>query len=133
MAEPIAYVSTWRIREGKLKDWERFNAELTRIVDENEPHTAAFLAFGNEGLTEITTIHLFPDRAALDHHMTILEGKVRPLPRELTAVMGDLESLGIQVFGSPGGKAAEMDKGLASSGVPFTHKPRFLGGFTRQQ
>jgi hypothetical protein len=133
MSEPVAYVSTWRIKEGKFKDYERFFAELGKIVDENEPRVSAFLTFANEDSTEITNVHVFPDRETLDHHMEILGEKMRLLPGDLTAVMQSLAPVRIEVFGAPGGKAAEMDQGLADAGVPFSTKKRYLGGFTRSR
>jgi hypothetical protein len=132
MSEPVAYVSTWRIKEGKLEDYRRFYAELVKIVDENEPRLTAFLTFANEDLTEITNVHVFPDSATLDRHMDVLGEKMRLLPGDVTAVMRYLEPVRVEVFGTPGGKAAQMDKRLVDSGVPFTAKKRFLGGFTRQ-
>jgi len=132
MSEPVAYVSTWQIKEGKFEDYRRFYAELVKVVDENEPRLTAFLTFANESLTEITNVHVFPDSATLDHHMDVLAEKMRLLPGDVTAVMRYLEPVRVEVFGTPGGKAAEMDKGLVDSGVPFSGKKRFLGGFTRQ-
>ena len=131
MSEPVAYVSTWRIKEGKFEDYKRFYAELVKIVDENEPRLTAFLTFANEDSTEITNVHVFPDSGALDHHLQVLGEKMRLLPDDPSQVIGYLEGVRVEVFGAPGGKAAAMDKGLADSGVPFTYKPRYLGGFTR--
>ena len=133
MTEPVVYVSTWRIKEGKFEDYRRFHAELVKVVDENEPAVAAFLSFATEDLTQITNIHVYPDSTTLDRHMEVLAEKMGLLPDDLTAVMRHLEPLGVEVFGTPGGKAAEMDKGLVDSGVPFTTKTRYLGGFTRQR
>ena len=132
MSDPVAYVSTWRIKEGKSKEYRRFYAELVKIVDENEPRLTAFMTFANEDVTEITNVHVFPDGGTLDHHMDVLGEKMRLLPGDVSAVMRYLEPVRIEVFGIPGSKAAEMDKGLVDSGVPFTGKPRYLGGFTRQ-
>jgi hypothetical protein len=42
-----------------------------------------------------------------------------------------LEPVRVEVFGTPGDRATEMDKPLVAAGVPFTFKPRHLGGFTR--
>jgi hypothetical protein len=125
------YVSTWRIKEGKLEDYRRFHSELAKVVEENEPRVAAFVAFASDDLTEITSVHVYPDAATLDRHMDVLGEKMKLLPEDLTKVMQLLEPVGIQVFGAPTGSAAQMDKGLAESGVPFTVKRRYLGGFVR--
>ena len=131
MPQPVAYVSTWRIKEGKFEEYERFYAELVKIVDENEPRLSAFLTFASEDLTEITNVHVFPDSATLDRHMDVLGEKLRVLPSDLSKVLGYLEGVRVEVFGTPGGTAAEMDQGLVDGGVPFAYKPRYLGGFTR--
>ncbi len=131
MAEPIVYVSTWRIKDGKFEEYARFYAELVRIVQEHETRVAAFLAYADDDLTEITNVHVYPDGATLDNHMAVLAEQMRILPDDLTAVTQSLEPVRILVFGSPGGAAAEMDQGLRDSGVPFTGRERYLGGFTR--
>ncbi|TMB99697.1 MAG: hypothetical protein E6J35_12755 [Chloroflexi bacterium] len=132
MSNPVAYVSTWRIKGGKSEEYRRFYAELVKVVDENEPRLTAFLTFANEDLTEITNVHVFPDGGTLDRHMDVLGEKMRLLPGDVSAVMRYLEPVRVEVFGTPGGKAAELDKGLVDSGVPFAFKQRYLGGFTRQ-
>ena len=48
MAEPVVYVSTWKIKEGKFEEYRRFNDEIVRIVAEEEPRVATFLAFAND-------------------------------------------------------------------------------------
>jgi len=65
--------------------------------------------------------------------MAVLGQKMGLLPGDLTAVMQHMDPISVQIYGVPGGKAAEMDKGMMDSGVPFTGKPRYLGGFTRQR
>jgi hypothetical protein len=130
MDEPVVYVSTWRLKADKLEEYQRFYAELVRVVDEHEPRVAAFLAFANEDLGEITNIHVYPDGATLDRHMEVLGEQIGILPDDLTAVMATLEPVSIQVFGRPAGQAAEMDRRLENSGVPLTVRPRYLGGFT---
>lgn len=132
MTEPLVYVSTWTIKDGKFEDYRRFYAEVVKIVDENEPQVTAFLAFANDDLTEITNVHVFPDLPTLDHHMAVLGEKIGLLPSDLTAVTGYMDPVRVEVFGTPGGQAAAMDNGLRDSGVPFTGKQRYLGGFTRQ-
>jgi hypothetical protein len=42
-----------------------------------------------------------------------------------------MEPVRTEVFGAPGDRAMEMDKQLIDAGVPFTFKPRLIGGFTR--
>ena len=130
MTEPIVYVSTYRIKPGNAAEYARFYADLVRVVRANEPSLPAFLAFSTQDGGEITYVHVFPDAAALDRHMTILGEQMQLLPGDLKAVLAYLEPVRIDVFGSPSGAAAEMDAGLRSAGVPMSSKPSYLGGFT---
>jgi hypothetical protein len=58
MAEPVVYVSTWKIKEGTFDEYRRFYAKQLKIIDEAEPQIVAFLAFANEDGTEMTHIHV---------------------------------------------------------------------------
>jgi hypothetical protein len=131
MDKPLVYVSTWRIRPGRFEDYRRFYDRLWRMVESNEPDVVAFLAFANDDLTEITNVHVFPDQATLDRHMRVLGDQMKLLPDDLTMVTQFMEPVGIQVYGRPTGAASEMDQGLRDSGVPFTDRALYLGGFTR--
>jgi hypothetical protein len=132
MDEPVVYVSSWRIKEGRFEDYQRFYDQLWKIVDRDEPDVVAFLAYTNENQTEIVNVHVYPDLETLDRHMAVLGERMKLLPDDLTAVMQFLEPLGVQVFGRPNGTAAEMDRGLRDADVPFTDRPRYIGGFTRR-
>lgn len=132
MGEPIAYVSTWRIKEGKSTDYQRFYAALVEAVEQNEPEVTAFLAYGEANGSEITNIHVYADQVVLDEHMRFIGDQMGLMPTDLSAAMESLEPVRVQVFGTPMGAAAEMDRGMADSGVPFEGKPRFLGGFARR-
>jgi hypothetical protein len=130
VAEPIVYLSTWRIRDGKFDEYLKFYAELLKSIEERDRDVVAFYAFGNEDRTEITNVHVFPDQPTLDRHMTVIGEEMGLLPGDLTSVFQFMEPLGVQVYGSPQGQAAAMDEGLKDSGVPFTGKPHYLGGFS---
>jgi hypothetical protein len=130
VTEPVVYVSTWKIKSGKFDDYRRFHDELARVVEENEPRTAAFLLFANDDGTEITGIHVFPDRDALEHHMGVLATKTGLLAEDISAVSRYLEPGHIDVYGPRSEQALAMDTALEDS-VPFTVKSRFVGGFAR--
>src|SRR5437899_12424867 len=112
MGDPVVYVSMWRIRDGKFDEYRRFHDELVKVVDENEPRVAAFLAFANDDRTEVTNVHVYPDGETLDAHMQVLGERMGLLPDDLTAVMASLEPVSVEVFVSPAGQAAAIDKGL---------------------
>jgi quinol monooxygenase YgiN len=128
---PIVYVSTWRVKDGQFGGYERFYAALVEAVQSNEPEVTAFLAFGNADGTEITNVHVYADQAVLDRHMRVIGEQMGLLPDDLSSMTTALEPVRIQVFGTPTGAAADMDRSLAESGVPFVALPRYLGGFVR--
>jgi hypothetical protein len=131
MAEPVVYVSTWKVKEGKFDEYRRFYAKQLKIIDEAEPQIVAFLAFANEDGTEMTHVHVHPDRSSMDKHMGFLAEQMGVLAEDLSAVYEFMEPVRTEVFGTPGDRAMEMDKPLIDAGVPFTFKPRLIGGFTR--
>src|SRR5206468_3450433 len=106
MSDPVAYVSTYRIKGDKFGDYERFYERLVGAVEANEPRVAAFLAFANPEGTEMTFVHVFPDGPALDHHMAVLAEQMGLLPDDLKEVFEVLEPVRIDVYGQPGGEAA---------------------------
>ena len=130
MEEPVVYLSTWRIKDGKFPEYRRFYSELLAAIRERDRDVVAFYAFANAEGTEITNVHVFPDQATLERHMAVIGEQMGLLPGELTSVMELMEPLGVQVYGTPEGQAAAMDRGLEEAGVPFTGKERYLGGFS---
>jgi len=131
VAEPVAYVTTFRIKEGKFQDYQRFLAELLKAIEENEPRIIAIHTFANEDGTEMTSIQLHPDTESMDAHTQVLAETMGQLAEERTDVFQFIELVRAEVFGAPGERASEMDKPLIEAGVPFTFKPRHVGGFTR--
>jgi hypothetical protein len=127
---PVVYLSTWRVKAGKFDDYRRFYAELLQRISGPDRDVLAFYAFGNDDDTEITNVHVFPDAATLDRHMAVLQEQMGLIPGDLTSVLAFLEPVDIQVYGTPTGQALAMDQGLKDSGVPFSGKARFLGGFS---
>jgi hypothetical protein len=131
MAEPVVYVSTWKIKEGKFDAYAGFHERLANTVWDLEPRVAAFLAFANDDGTEVTGIHVFPDADALDRHVGVLAERVGVLAEDMGVVMDLLGPGHIDVYGMRPKRALAMDRPLEDSGVPFTVKTRFVGGFTR--
>jgi hypothetical protein len=83
--------------------------------------------------TEITGIHVFSDAAALDRHMGVLAEQMGVLAEDMGVVTDLLGPGHIDVYGTRPDRALAMDRPLEDSGLPFTVKTRFVGGFTRGQ
>ncbi len=126
MSEPFIYVSTSRIKEGKLEDIKRSAREVVETAQEHEPRLIALHVFINEDGTEMTSIQIHPDAASMDFHMQVL-GK------HLGEFMDDAPNLiefkHFEYYGKPSMMALEMDRELAGDAV--TLKPVHVAGFTR--
>jgi hypothetical protein len=130
VGEPIVYLSTWKIKNGRFEDYRRFYARMVDAIRTHDREVLAFYAFGNEDGTEITNVHVFPEPTTLERHMSVIADQMGLLPEDLTAVSAFMEPVGVQVYGMSSATAAAMDQGLIDAGVPFTGKRNYLGGFS---
>jgi len=131
MTEPVVYVSTWKVKEGKFDAYARLHERLANTVRELEPRVATFVAFANDAGTEVTGIHVFADADALERHMGVLADQMGVLADDMGVVTDLLAPGHIDVYGTRPERALAMDRPLEDSGLPFTVKTRFVGGFTR--
>lgn len=68
MSNPIVFISTHKIKDGKLVDLRRFVSEGAPRIRKDKPGTTAFLGYINEAGTEIKFVHIFPDGQAMIAH-----------------------------------------------------------------
>src|SRR5437879_8768466 len=127
--EPIVYLSTWRIKDGKFAEYRRFYAQLINAIRESDRDVIAFFAFGNPGWNRDHERACVPGRAHPGATHGCHPRKNGPPAGRVDVSARVMEPLGVQVYGAPGGQAAAMDQGMKDDGVPFTGKERYLGGF----
>jgi hypothetical protein len=131
MSKPLIFVSTWKIREGRLEDYKQFAKELMEHIKTREPQLIAFNMYFNEDETEMTSIQVHPDAASMDFHMQVM-----------TKVVGEdmvgwieraefLEPKHIEIYGAPSTKLLEADQPLVDAGIPRNIRPLHFAGFTR--
>ncbi|MGD2157155.1 MAG: hypothetical protein PVG14_02555 [Anaerolineales bacterium] len=125
MSEPIVFVSTHKIKEGKLDALKESYQEGTRFMEANKPQTVAFLHYLNEDATEISTVHVFPDAESMELHM---EGIGERAGR--AAEFLDFECF--ELYGNPSEAVLEMmARSAERSGVTLNLKPEHLSGYLR--
>jgi hypothetical protein len=95
MAEPILYIDTSKIREGKLETVRRLIADLIAFVEAKEPQLIAYDFFIDETKNLMTCIALHPDPASMTFHMDIGWEKFR-------AFAGHIDQRSIDVYGDAG-------------------------------
>lgn len=70
MSEPIVYVDSSEILDGKLEDLKTAMNALAQFVEANEPELA-YNVYLNENDTRMTVIHVHRDTASLEFHMRV--------------------------------------------------------------
>jgi quinol monooxygenase YgiN len=99
--DPIVFVDTSEIREGKLEDLRRAVAELAEFVEANEVGTISYQVFFSDGDRQMTVLQIHPDSASMERHMEVA-GPV-------FAKFADLLVLRtIDIYGSPSERVIEQ-------------------------
>ncbi len=125
MAEPIVYVDTSKIREGKLAEVEESVEELVPFVEANMPRLISYGFFFNEDRTEMTVVAVHPDSASLEYHLDM--GK-----EEFRGFADLLDLLKIEVYGPVSDAVIErlnQKARMLGRGTVTVHE--FYAGFAR--
>jgi hypothetical protein len=69
MAQPILYVDTSSIREGKLAALEPAMQHLARFVEANVPPVLSYAFYLDSARSRMTVVAVHPDSASLEFHM----------------------------------------------------------------
>jgi hypothetical protein len=93
--QPIIYVDTSEVRDGRLDELKSAMADLTEFVSANEPRLLAYNVYFSGDGTRMTVLHIDPDVAALEFHMAVAGPKFPPIGEFITM-------LSIDVYGHPG-------------------------------
>jgi hypothetical protein len=100
MADPIIFVDTSEIHEGKLDELKHAVAELAEFVESNEIEPIAYRIHFSEDGRRMTVLQIHPDSASMERHME-LAGPV-------FARFADLVELRtVDIYGSPSEKVIE--------------------------
>lgn len=69
MSQPIVYIDTSTIREGRLAELERAMGRLATFVEENMPRLISYGFFLDPKMSRMTVVAVHPDSASLEFHM----------------------------------------------------------------
>ena len=131
MYKPLIFVSTWKIKEGRLEDYKQFSKELIEHIKAKEPQLIAFNMYFNEDETEMTSIQVHPDAASMDFHLEVLAKVIGEDMIEWLERADFLEPQHIEIYGTPSAKLLEADQPFVDAGIPQSVKPTHFAGFTR--
>jgi quinol monooxygenase YgiN len=101
MSEPIVYVDSSKIRDGKLEELKSAMNELVEFVEANESQLIAYNVYFNEDGGRMTVIHVHPSSESLEFHMRVA-GHLFPKFAEF------IKLLTIDVYGKPTDRLVEQ-------------------------
>jgi len=125
MRDPIVYVDTSRIRDGKLEDLGVAMKELAAFIEANNPRVISYHFFVDDDATSMSVVAVHPDSAALEFHMDVGEAEFRKF-----ADLVDLVS--IVVYGEvtdPVLERLRQKARMLGTGAVTVHHPQ--AGFAR--
>lgn len=113
-----------RVKEGKLADYEQLNRAITELVETEEPRIIAFHVMLTEDRDRLVGMQFHPDSQSMEFHLETVG--------ELIADISDiLEVEEFKVLGQSSEIIDGIMKTMAESGIKVEHVPHHLGGFTR--
>jgi hypothetical protein len=92
MLQPIVYVDTSAVREGKLDELRAAMKGLAMFVNSNMPRLISYGFFLDESETRMTVVAVHPDSASLEFHMDVGGAEFRKFAHLI-------ELLKIEVYG----------------------------------
>lgn len=101
MADPIVFVDTSEIRDGKLDELRRAVAEMAEFVETNEADPISYQVFFSVDGRLMTVVQMHPDSASMEHHMDV----AGPVFARFTDL---LELRTVDVYGSPSERVLEQ-------------------------
>ncbi len=126
MTQPIVYIDTSSIREGKLEELEAAMKRLAAFVEANVPQLISYGFFLDAARTQMTVVAVHPDSASLEFHMDVGGAEFRKF-----AELIDLTR--IEVYGGVSDSALErlhQKARMLGTGTVTVHD--FYTGFDRR-
>lgn len=68
MDTPIVFISTHRIKQGKLDDLRQFMAQGAPRIEQSKPGTVGFAAYLDPDAGALKIVHIFPNDQAMIAH-----------------------------------------------------------------
>ena len=125
MPQPIVYIDTSEIREGKLEEHEVAMKDLAAFVETNVPQLISYGFFLDKDRTQMTVVAVHPDSASLQFHMDVGNSEFQKF-----ADLIDLSR--IEVYGPVSDAVLERlhhKARMLGSGTVAAHE--FYAGFSR--
>lgn len=123
MAEPVFFVSRFRVRAGMADALRRYASDATEALERDKPRTVVFAMYLDELAGRLSIVHAFGDSDAMDAHF---EGAAD----RSAAAYEFLQPDGWDVYGAPSEQAmATLRQAAETAGVTLVVWPTHVGGF----
>ena len=95
MVEPLIFITTITLKEGKLEDFKHFSEKLGKFVEENEPRIIHFEQYINEDGTEVTGVQIHTDEDSMMFHMQVAAERIGQASEFIDAIKS------VHIHGTP--------------------------------
>ena len=125
MAEPTAFISHFRVKEGAIEQLTELSGRATAALEAGMPRTVLFLAYLDEARGVISFLHAFPDAEAMDTHFEGSGERAR-------AVSQYIEPMGWEIYGPVSTDALDnLRQAAMAANVSLSVHPEYVAGFLR--
>jgi quinol monooxygenase YgiN len=124
VAEPLIFIGTYTIKEGKLEEFKQYCGELCKLLEENEPRLIHFGLYFDEDGTEVSVVQVHPDADSMEFHMQVASEHFASAFEFLDTTKS------VQVYGTPSDALVGQIKQASEPGVSVIVKSE-LAGFNR--
>jgi quinol monooxygenase YgiN len=122
MSEPLIFIGTHRLKQGKREAYEQHVADFVRFIDEQEPQLQLFTFFLDEDAEHVSVVQVHPNAESMGRHMQVAHQHIGDSYTDYLE-----ETVSIQVFGEPTEPVLAMMRKLAGDGVPVSIQRPFAG------
>ena len=138
MGQPVIYVGTYQIKEGKRDDFARYWREFVEFVEVSEPRLIAFNAYVNEEGDEVAVVQVHPDGDSVEFHMKVIREHMEHAAWEFLGdvvsehvygVIGDATLETMRQFGARSSRSSLW--ALAASPAPRPNHRPFVSSTAR--
>ena len=125
MAEPIVFISRFRVRAGAADAFAKAFTEGVAMIADAKPRTALFAAYVGGNGSELRIVHAFPDAEAMSSHFAGSDERA-------SSIAELVEPAGFEVFGPAPAQAVEqLEREAIATGAELRTYPECVGGFLR--
>jgi quinol monooxygenase YgiN len=125
MSGPIVFISHNTVKDGKLEGFREAFGEVADAVNADKPGTVVYLAFADEGGSQVSVVHVFPDAVAMGQHL-------HGVQERMAKAVGFIQTTGYEIYGAPSEPVLEAMRCFAEAeGVPLEVQRGYLGGYLR--